>query len=388
MIHNNDLTTRYRHTFANAIPTFAVRSPGRINLIGEHTDYNDGFVLPIAMTQALLVLAGPADDEHIEVHSSAFGETVRFPAREPGFPGQPNWANYVRGVATLLVKQGCQLRSGRLWVDSEVPLGGGVSSSAALEIGVALALLALAGEHMEPISLALLAQQAEHEYANSPCGIMDQFICVLGQANHALLLDCRSQTFEQIPLLLDDATMIVMNTQVKHAIGSSQYPIRQQQCREALARLQSFYPQVTALRDVSFTMLDAHRHDMNPTTFKRARHVVTEIERTLQAAQALRQNELETFGQLMYDSHQSLKNDYGVSCPELDHLVEIAKGIEGVYGARMTGGGFGGCAIALIRREAENALRSAIAQQYDTRFDKPAIVYTTGASDGATVQAL
>jgi galactokinase len=269
-----------------------------------------------------------------------------------------------------------------------VPIGGGVSSSAALEVGTALALLALAGQKMDPIPLALLARQAEHRYAHSPCGIMDQFICVLGQAGHALLLDCRNQAYEQVPLPADDAELVVMNTQVKHSIGQSEYPVRQQQCRDGLAGIQQQHPELTSLRDVTTDMLDAAADRMDDVAFRRCRHVVTEIDRTKQAADALRAGDLATFGQLMFASHASLRDDYAVSCDELDALVEIAGNVPGVHGARMTGGGFGGCAIALVRRGAEDKLRAAIESDYNGRFAEPAIVYTTTAAKGAAIEPI
>jgi galactokinase len=359
-----------------------------VNLIGEHVDYNGGFVLPIAMSQALYVVVSPSDDDTIEVHTTVSGESVRFPANCPGPPGKLAWANYVRGVAEMLRREGIQLAPGRLLIHSEVPLGGGVSSSAALEVGTALALLALAGHTLEPVRLALLARRAEHEYANSPCGIMDQFICVLGKQHHALMLDCRSQTYEHLLMQLDDVALAVMNTQIKHNIGASEYPVRQQQCQDGLAILKAIYPQVRTLRDATFAQLTACRDKMDPITFQRCRHVVSEIEHTQQAAEALRRGDPETFGRLMVASHISLRDDYAVSCAELDALVDIATGIPSVYGARMTGGGFGGCAIALIRASAEEPLRAEVRDQYDARFQEPAIVYTTTASDGAGVHVL
>ena len=388
MVNKAELKARFREIFPDSTPRTLVRAPGRVNLIGEHTDYNDGFVLPIAMSQALYVVAGESNDAQIAVHSTAFDQTATFPAGEPAPPTAPAWANYVRGVAALLGKNGVRLNGGRLLIDSDVPVGGGVSSSAALEIGAALALLALAAETMEPVPLALLARRAEHEYAGSPCGIMDQFICALGEAGHALLLDCRSQAYEHVPVPAGDACLVVMNTQVKHEIGSSEYPVRQQQCRDGLAVIQASHPDVVALRDVTPATLDAHSGAMDTVAFQRCRHVVTEIARTIRAADALRARDFQAFGKLMFASHASLRDDYAVSCPELDHLVEIARTVPGVYGARMTGGGFGGCAIALVRRDAEPALRAAVARRYDTRFEKPAIVYTTTASRGASVGPL
>jgi galactokinase len=388
MVNADELQGRFQKVFGDAKPAFLVRSPGRVNLIGEHVDYNDGFVLPIAMTQALWVLAAPRSDAVIVAHSTAFDQSVTFPASDPGPPGEPFWANYVRGVAAMLNRQSIALKGANLLIHSQVPVGGGVSSSAALETGVARALLAVAGADMDPVPLALLCRQAEHEYAHSPCGIMDQFVCGLGQADHALLLDCRSQQYEQIPFMLDDALLVIMNTQVKHEIGSSEYPLRQKQCLEGLAVLQRKHPEMRSLRDAVPMMLKEAQPDMTPLAFDRCWHVVTEIERTAKAAEALRACDLDAFGKLMVGSHQSLSQKYEVSCPELDALVEIARSVQGVYGARMTGGGFGGCAVALVQRVAEGPLKSAIADRYNGRYKRPALVYTTKAEDGARVQKL
>lgn len=385
MVNTGELKDLHARLYPGSAPRVAVRAPGRVNLIGEHTDYNDGCVLPIAMSQALYVTASPSPDGRIAVHSNAFNETVEFPADNPGSPCDPAWANYVRGVAAMLIRQGIPLKPCRLAIHSDVPLGAGVSSSAALEVGSALALLAMAEQRIQAIPLALLARQAEHEYAHSPCGIMDQFICVLGKARHALMLDCRSQTYEQIPLPFENTTLVIMNTQVKHAIGSSQYPVRQKQCREGLTILQRSDPRLIALRDARMDMLLQHRSRMDEVVFRRCRHVITEIARVPLAAEAMKAGDAATFGRLMFESHQSLKDDYEVSCTELDTLVDIARQVPGVYGARMTGGGFGGCAIALVDSGSEQALRAAVKNKYDTRFEQPAIVYTTTASEGATV---
>jgi len=294
----------------------------------------------------------------------------------------------VRGVAEMLRRHGVPLCGGRLLIDSEVPVGGGVSSSAALEIGTALALLALAGREVDPVELALLARRAEHEYAGSPCGIMDQFICVLGRRDHALLLDCRSRDYEHVPLKTDGVSLVVMDTQVKHEIGGGQYELRQRQGREGLRMIQAEAPEIRSLRDVTREQLNRYEGRMEPVVFRRCRHVVTEIARTREAAEALRRGDLATFGRLMYDSHRSLRDDYEVSCAELDALVEIASGVDGCYGARMTGGGFGGCAIALVRSTDRQKLIDAIRSDYNRRFAAPAIVYTTGAAEGASVKVL
>lgn len=391
MVNTSDLINRFQQAFSGLAPSVAVRAPGRVNLIGEHTDYNNGYVLPVAMSQSLYVVAAPAEDEAIEIRSTAFEQPARFPAADPGepdAPGLPAWSNYPRGVAALLAKRGIRLRPGKLLVHSEVPIGGGVSSSAALEVGSGLALLALAGQTMDPVELALLCQQAEHQYAHSPCGIMDQFICALGKEYYALLLDCRSREFEHIPVPFDNAVLLVMNTQVKHEIGGGEYGIRRKQCEQAVEILKARYPQVQSLRDVKPPMLFSQRQAMDPLIFRRAQHVVTEIQRTVEAADALRHGRLADFGALMFDSHASLRDDYEVSCAELDALVAIAREVQGVYGARMTGGGFGGCAIALVEPAAMDALQSAIQSDYNTRFEKPAVVYPTAASEGARVERL
>lgn len=383
MVNAHELITRYEQTFAGARPTQLIRAPGRVNLIGEHTDYNNGLVLPVAMSQALYVTAGPVDGQTIHVRSTAFDEMLKLPVDDPAAVATPKWGNYVRGVAALLRQQGVELRPANVLIHSEVPLGGGVSSSAALEVGVAKALLAMAGLSLEPIPLAMLARQAEHEYAGSPCGIMDQFICVLGEVGHALLLDCKSQEYQHIPFAPADSVLMIMDTQVKHDLGTSEYPLRQQQCAEAVGELHRVDARVKSLRDVKLDVLHDHEANMSPIAYRRARHVVSEIARTLQAGAALTQGDLKTFGELMRASHDSLRDDYEVSCKELDALVDTASQIPGVWGARMTGGGFGGCAIALVKRDAVGALHEAVQREYNSRFEHPAVVYETSAADGA-----
>ncbi len=395
MDNSLDISTRvdhYRRVFGHASPELFASAPGRVNLIGEHTDYHDGLVLPIAMSASLYVLAGRREPREIVVYSTAFDETVAFSAQDPGgpddYPDLPAWSRYVRGVASLLRRQGMTLRGGWMLIDSDVPVGGGISSSAALEIASAMALLALAVTSMEPVPLALLARQAEHEFAHSPCGIMDQFICLLGKANHALLLDCRSREFRYVPMPREQVELIVMDTGVRHAIGGGEYALRQQQGRAGLAVLQASDPRIAALRDASMEQLLAHQERMEPVVFRRCRHVVGEIQRTREAAVALETSDWEAFGRLMNASHASLRDDYEVSCTELDALVELAVGTSGVYGARMTGGGFGGCVIALARKDTLPALRQAVAEKYNKCFAKPATVYTTFAEKGAAVYPL
>jgi galactokinase len=388
VVNIEDLQELHRENFVGVEPRILAKAPGRVNLIGEHTDYCQGLVLPIAMSHALYVTANPSAGNELKVRSTNFADEVTIPADIATTPQRPDWANYVRGMVALLLEKGIKLQGGNMLIHSDVPIGGGVSSSAALEIGTGLALLGLAGTRIDPVELALIAQKAEHEFAMSPCGIMDQFICLLGKANHALLLDCRTQEYDQIPLPFNDATIMVMNTQVKHELGSSEYPVRQRQCNAGLEVIQANHPEVASLRDVTIDMLQAHQDKIEPVAYKRCRHVVSEIKRTKDASIALRQGDIKTFGRLMYESHASLRDDHEVSCTELDRLVEVMRETSGVYGARMTGGGFGGCAIALVESSAEEDVRAAVKRSYDSQFDTPADVYTTDAAKGAEIVPL
>lgn len=385
-VNTETLLKQFAGVYEGHQPSVIARAPGRVNLIGEHTDYNDGYVLPIAMDRAIYVAARPRNDGRLLVQSTLFDRMVLWSLDDLGAPSEPRWANYVKGTAAMLMRHGVELCGADLLIASELPVGGGVSSSAALEVGTAKALLALVNALVDPVQLALWCRQAEHEYAASPCGIMDQFASLLSHKDSALLLDCRSRTYDHLPFNPSTATVVVMDTQVKHDIGAGEYPVRQRQCNAGVEFFRKIDPGVRALRDVTEELLAAHVRDMDKITAARCRHVITENHRVVHAAEALRAGAFHEFGQLMTESHRSLRDDYQVSCEELDALVEIACGIGGVYGARMTGGGFGGCAIALVEDEAVDALRRAVTEKYDRRFAKPAIVYSTQAAAGADVR--
>ncbi|MCE5325784.1 MAG: galactokinase [Planctomycetaceae bacterium] len=364
-------------------PAGIVRAPGRVNLIGEHTDYNDGFVLPIAINRSTLAAWAPRE-----------GSTIRMASAQSDRPavvdlatvskGEPAWANYPRGVIAGLLGAGVKLGGADLFFDSDVPLGGGLSSSASLEVATALALLTAAGAKMDDRTLALLCQKAEHDFAGTPCGIMDQSIAIMGRAGHALLLDCRSGAVEQVPF--DDPTkvLLVADTQVKHELSDGGYAARRDQCYAAAAMLG-----VKMLRDVTPAQIEkaAAAGTLQGKELRRARHAVGEIARTVEAVAALKAGDYSTFGKLMYASHESLAGDYDVSCEELDAIVASAAKCSGVYGARMTGGGFGGCAIILADAAAADAVCKKVADDFERQFTRRCPIFATHACTGAETVA-
>ena len=362
-------------------PAGAVQAPGRVNLIGEHTDYNDGFVLPIAIDRRTAAAYAPREDRTVNFASAQAAEPASVDLDAPIEPGEPAWANYCTGVAAGLLARGTPLGGADVLFDSNVPIGGGLSSSASLEVAAALALLASAGaQRPDDRELALICQKCEHDFAGAPCGIMDQSIAVMGRAGRALLLDCRTGETKQVPF--DDPSLVVLvaDTRVKHDIADGGYAARREQCYAAAGTLG-----VKMLRDADEETVRAAGEGgtLAGKELMRARHVVGEIARTLQAVEAMQAGDYERFGELMYASHASLRDDYEVSCEELDAVVALAGECEGVYGARMTGGGFGGCAIVLAEADRARAVSEAIAGGFAERFGAPCTIFATRACDGA-----
>lgn len=362
------------------------RAPGRVNLIGEHTDYNEGFVLPIAINRETVVAATARADRLLRVRSLNLNESAEFDLDSPGTPRRGAWTDYVQGVAQALISRGSSLRGADLLIGSDVPIGAGLSSSAALEISVGFALLSVSetAAGVDRISLALAGQQAEHEYVGINSGIMDQYVAALGRAGHALLIDCRSLESHAVPFDTSSNILVICNTGVKHALADSAYNQRRRECESGVESLKQFLPDITALRDVSpeeFRRYEAH---LPEPIRRRCRHVVTEDQRTLEAVEALSADDFQRFGQLMYQSHESLRVDYEVTCAELDFLVDTARTLPGVFGARMTGGGFGGCTITLVRAADVDGFRSEIARLYRGAFGREAEMYVSSAADGAS----
>jgi len=360
----------------------AYRAPGRVNLIGEHTDYNDGFVLPAAIGFSCSVAIAPRNDRNLVLYSENLSETKEANLDAIAPPGSGEWQDYPIGVAWALEQAGNRLRGANVFISGDVPLGAGLSSSAAVEVSVGYALLGNSGIRVDRTALALLCQRAENEYVGARVGIMDQFISCQGRAGHALLLDCRSLEFRQLPLP-PKLQLVICNTMVKHEHASGEYNARRAECEEAIRLLSPVLPGIRALRDVTLAQLEEHRGRLTGITYKRSRHIVTENDRVLRAASAFEGGNIGALGQLMADSHRSLRDDYEVSCSELDEMVEIASRQRGVHGARMTGGGFGGCTINLVAADDARKFQSVVATEYEKATGLRPDIYICAAAEGA-----
>jgi galactokinase len=364
-------------------PRWIVAAPGRVNLIGEHTDYNDGFVLPMAIELYTVIAGGRHAGRSVTAHSVTTGETATFNLSPRIERGDPPWSNYLRGVLAEFEKRQLKIGGFDAVIDSTLPYGGGLASSAALEVALATLLETSSHKRLDPIQKALLCQQAEHDFAGVPCGIMDQFTSVLAQENHALLLDCRSRTATSVPMSDPAITVLIINTQIRHKLADGEYARRRSEC-EAAARALG----VKALRDCNLEMLEAGRKAMDLVAFRRARHVITENERTLQAARALQAGQWQEAGEFMYASHASLREDYQVSSAELDLIVDTAKGIpvsQGMFGCRMTGAGFGGCAVSLVKTEAVKWVSRKIQEAYEQKTGNQPVIFSSRPAGGARV---
>lgn len=358
------------------------RAPGRVNLIGDHTDYNDGFVMPVAVNVYTYVAISPRRDRKLRVYSENYDEmqVCELDAIPTGRNG--HWSDYVYGVAACLQSEGYPLVGAELTIRGEVPIGAGLSSSAALEVAVAFALVSNSGLPIDSFKIAKLCQRAENEYTGARCGIMDQYISCFGRTDHAIMIDCRSLSGRALPI--DPRVRIVVcNSNVRHDLAAGEYNLRREDCENSVQLLQRVLPNVRALRDVTLDQLDEHRGRLSDREFRRCRHVITENRRVQDAADAAQRGDLYHFGQLMYASHRSLRDDYEVSCKELDIMVEIASGLEGVYGARMTGGGFGGATVNLVRSDMVEVFNEQMALKYKDAIGSSPEIYVFAGVDGA-----
>jgi len=371
-------------------PTTAVAAPGRVNLIGEHTDYNAGFVCPVAIErQCVIVARANGDpDKTCRVISTQLPEPAEFKANtelRPDTPGVPKWGRYVTGVVKGCIDAGLDVPGFDAVLDSTVPAGGGLSSSAAIEVATATLLEALTGQQLDPVDKALIAQHAEHLFAGVPCGIMDQFISAMGQAGHALLIDCKTNTPTAVPMDDPAVSLLIINSNVSHELVGGEYAQRRAQC-EAAARAMG----VATLRQATLDQLDKAfaKGQVDRVANQRARHVITENRRTTQAADKLREKDWSAVGQLMNQSHASLRDDFAVSCEEVDLLVELTQELGedgGVYGSRMTGGGFGGCTVSLVKTEKAQDIAELITKRYQDELEIQPDAFVTKAAAGARV---
>jgi len=365
-------------------PDIVVRAPGRVNLIGEHTDYNDGYVFPIAIDRSVLVAASARADRTVRLYAADFDQRDRFALDQIVHAEQQRWSNYQRGVAAMLEERGFHLPGLDVAMASDVPIGAGLSSSAAIEVGTAVTWQTIGGFELERTELALLCQRAENVFVGVNCGIMDQFISALGRAGAALLIDCRSLEYEPVGLPASGA-VVIMDTKVQRGLTDSAYNTRRAECEEGVRLLQAHLPSIRALRDVSPALFERYAGALPEDVRRRCRHVVYEDQRVLDGIAALERGDPTAFGELMNASHVSLRDDYEVSSVELDAMVEAAWAAPGVIGARMTGGGFGGCAVALVEAGHAEAFSAQVAVAYKERTGIVPSLYICTAEPGADV---
>ena len=366
------------------VPSVVAAAPGRVNLIGEHVDYNHGFVLPMAIERYVIIAVAPSSDpsqEHAAFYSSDMQESIDVPIGASFGPTCSGWGRYIEGVIAGFVSGGCSVPPLNAVIGSNVPHGGGLSSSAALEVATATMLEGITGQQLEPLEKAILCQHAEHNFAGMPCGIMDQVSSVFGMPGELMLLDCISQEIQTVPFHEENVSVLITNSNIKHELAGGEYAERRRQCESAFEKLG-----LLSWRDVTLTDLDSARSRLTNDELACGRHVVTEIARTLDAAEAFADGQWALVGELMYSSHESLQKDFRVSCAELDALVRIAREIgpeDGVYGSRMTGGGFGGCSVTLVRSDRANAVRKRILMQYENETGVQGSSFTSRPAIGA-----
>lgn len=361
-----------------------VKAPGRVNLIGEHTDYNDGFVLPVAVDREIIMAAWPRNDDEVHLYAIDMDEESSFSLERIERDTQASWSNYIRGVLLELQERGLPVRGMNAAFSGDVPLAAGMSSSAALEMASGLMAKVIGQFQIDMVELVKLAQQAENTFVGVNCGIMDQFISGLGRKGHALFLDCRSLEYELVPLPpTNEYKIVIANTMVKRGLVDSAYNERRSQCEAGVEILQKYLPQVTALRDVSLADFAEHRDKLPTVVAKRCEHVITENQRVLDSIKALKANDIEEFGRLMKASHESLRDLYEVSCEELDIMTEAAWGVPGTYGARMTGAGFGGCTVNLVKADVVDHFTAHVKQVYAGKTGLNPEFYVCEADDGA-----
>lgn len=365
--------------------SIVVRSPGRINLIGEHTDYNDGFVLPAAIDKAAYISLTPGEDEEIHLRAIDLKDEYVTSVKDIHPVKKINWPDYLLGVAAQFVKAGISLKGFKAALTADIPIGAGLSSSAAVECAMAFALNEYTNAGFDKLTLVKMAQKAEHEFAGVKCGIMDQFASVFGKKNNVVRLDCRSLQYEYEPFDISGHKIVLLDTNVKHSLASSEYNVRRQQCEAGVALIQPHHPDVKSLRDASVDMLNKYVEPADELIYQRCKYVVEENNRLLGACADLKKADLKSFGKKMFATHDGLSRQYAVSCKELDFLVEQVRSNENVLGARMMGGGFGGCTINIIKEDAVDDLIEQVGTLYNQAMNKELKAYVAQIEEGTTV---
>lgn len=360
-----------------------VAAPGRVNLIGEHTDYNYGFVLPGAVDKRIYVAVAPNNTDTVNVYANQFNESFSFSLKD--VRPHRGWMNYMLGVAYHIQQAGTNIGGVDVIIDGDIPVGAGMSSSAALCSGWGFALNQLFNGNFSRMDLAFIGQKTEHTFVGLQCGIMDQFASLHGKKGHVVKLDCRSMEYEYIPFGFSDYKIVLVNSMVSHSLAGTEYNVRRQQCDEGVAILKKHYPSISSLRDVSPQQLQKHAHEMTPVVYDRCSFVVNEKERLLAGCTALNKGDLAAFGELMFATHEGLSKKYEVSCEELDFLASEARTIKAVAGARMMGGGFGGCTINIVQADAVDSFTQHIQKAFAEKFGKTPEVYVTQVEDGVKV---
>ena len=382
MIDAARIHAKFVSRFSHA-PALIVRAPGRVNLIGEHTDYNDGFVLPAAIDRATFIAASPRNDNRVRVLAADLNEEDEFGIDQIERSGMRPWSNYIRGMIKSLLAAGHVINGADMVVASSVPRGAGLSSSAALEVATGYVFQLFHNLNILGEELALMAQATENHFVGVNCGIMDQFIVTLGQANHALLIDCRDLNYQAVPLPTG-VSVVICDSHIERTLAGSAYNQRRAECDQAVEILKQQLPGIRALRDVTSAQLNEHGHLLPPIVRQRARHVISENERVVAGVNTLQAGNVAEFGRLMNASHASLRDDYAVSIPEMDALVASAQRVSGCYGSRLTGAGFGGCTVSLVANEAVERFRHEVAAAYLASTGRSATIYVTQAADGVS----
>ena len=376
----NEVKSSFEQRFG--IEPIVIKAPGRINLIGEHTDYNNGFVLPAAVDQAIYLAIGKSGSSESTLVSLDMDQTFEFSINDFQPTKEKLWANYLMGVVAEIQKSGREVTGFNIVFSGDVPQGSGMSSSAALECGTCFALNELFDLSIPKVEMVKMSQKAEHNYAGVMCGIMDQFASMMGSADHALLLDCESLEYRHFPIELTDHIIVLCNSNVSHNLADSEYNIRRKQCEEGVSLLQKYFPEVKSLRDVSLEQLNAHQSELSDVVYKRCKYVIEENERVMSMTKAMEAGEIDALGEILTIAQEGMRSGYEISCPEIDFMADFANNREDVVGARMMGGGFGGCTINLVNKGSEDQFISELNAAYKEQFNKEITPIKVVISDG------